>query len=843
MARADSKPAALQRYSEKRNFAVTSEPRGVVGRRRKSLSFVIQKHWASRLHYDFRLEWDGVLLSWAVPKGPSFDPKDKRMAVHVEDHPVAYGSFEGTIPRNEYGAGKVIVWDRGSWEPLGDAHEGLKSGKLAFRLHGEKLAGEWELVRTSKPGDKKDNWLLFKKRDAWARPAADYDVTTALPDSVIERPLGPREDRDPSPEASPRQGMTGQADLSKAKKARMPATLSPQLATLVSSAPSTGRWIVETKFDGYRMLARIADGKVRLVTRNGNDWTPKLPSLAAAVESLGLDQAWLDGEIVVLDKDGMPHFNNLQNALDVRRSDSIVYFVFDLPYLGVHDLRAVPLEARRAVLAQLFEGVDSSRVRFSPAIDAPISKALDAACAMKLEGVMLKRADSPYVSERTDTWLKLKCLQRQEFVIVGFTDRQGTTGEVGSLLLGYHDQGRLRYAGAVGTGWDTKLGRQLHESLARLEVDQPLFDAAQMRPSRGSRRARGSQRWVKPQLVAEVAFAEWTPDGSVRHASFKGLREDKPPREISREPVKDVASTATTAQPRASGIKVTHPERVIDPSSGLTKIDLVRYYESVATRMLPHLKSRPVALLRAPQGITAQLFFQRHPGARTPGLTVLDKSLWPGHAALMAADTVDALVWAAQMNVVEFHTWNSKLPQIDRPDRMVFDLDPGQGVKWPQMKEAAQLTRTLLLELGLQSWLKTSGGKGLHLVVPLAARQDGGAVRGFAQAVVAYLARTIPSRFVAKSGAANRVGKIFVDYLRNGDGATTVAAFSARARPGLGVSMPVDWDQLDELRSSDHWTIKTAPAYLNAERADPWRDYWHQRQGLARAIKALDSKS
>jgi bifunctional non-homologous end joining protein LigD len=526
-------------------------------RRRKTLSYVIQKHWASYLHYDFRLELNGVLVSWSIPKGPSFDPKDKRMAVHVEDHPVAYGSFEGTIPREQYGAGKVIVWDRGTWEPVGDAHDGLKSGKLAFQLHGEKLAGEWELVHTSKPGDKRDNWLLFKKGDTWARSAANYDVTAALPDSVIERPLGPREDREPRPQP-PAKRVPDKPDLSKAKRARLPMSLRPQLAALVSSVPASGRWIAEHKFDGYRMLARIDDGKVRLLTRNGNDWTHKVPSLAAAVETLGVDRAWLDGEIVVLDQHGVPHFNALQNALDIRRSDSLVYFVFDVPYLGEHDLRAVALESRRAVLAKLFEGVDNDRVRFSAPLDAPLSQLLDAACAKKLEGIMLKRADSPYVSERTETWLKLKCLQRQEFVIVGFTDRQGAQGEIGGLLVGYHDRGELRYAGSVGTGWDTTFSRKLHKQLVKLQVHEPSIDLSHLKPGRGSRRAKGSERWVKPQLVAEVAFTEWTPDGSVRHASFKGLRDDKPPHAIFREPVKQVARGAATPLRKGRAAKTAH---------------------------------------------------------------------------------------------------------------------------------------------------------------------------------------------------------------------------------------------------------------------------------------------
>ena len=840
MARADS-PDRLKRYSQKRDFTVTPEPKPVRPRQAAGRSFVIQKHWASTLHYDFRLELDGVLVSWAVPKGPSFDPKTKRMAIHVEDHPVSYGSFEGKIPPKQYGAGDVIVWDRGTWEPVGDARAGLKAGKLAFTLHGEKLAGLWELIRTSKPTDKQERWFLFKKRDAWARSADDYDVTQELPDSVIRKPLGLREEREPVESATASEPRaSGEPDLSRARKAKLPASLKPQLATLVASAPTGGSWIAENKFDGYRLLARIDAGQVRLLTRNGNDWTDKMPTLAQAIADLGIERAWLDGEIVVLNDKGVPDFNALQNALDAHRSQAIQYFVFDVPFLGEHDLRAVPLQSRRAVLAQLFEGVRSERVRFSTTIDAPVSQLLDAACAIGLEGVIVKRADAPYVSERTDTWLKLKCLQRQEFIIVGFTDRQGASNEVGGLLLGYHDKGRLRYAGSVGTGWSTRTGRQLHEQLSRLQTDKPPLDPQAVSPGRWSRRAKGAEKWVKPELIAEVAFTEWTPDGHVRHPSFKGLRSDKPPRDISRERAKDGAASPKPASTLiGSKIKITHADRVIDPSTGTRKIDLVRYYESVADRILPHLKGRPVSLVRAPQGITGPLFFQKHPDTRVPGATVLDRALWPEHDPLMSIDSVEALVSAAQMNVVEFHTWNAKARTINSPDRIVFDLDPGKGVPWSQMQEAALLTRTLLSELELQCWLKTSGGKGLHIVVPIAPRLDADRIKDFAQLLVQHLAQTIPARFAAKSGANNRVGKVFVDYLRNGFGATTAAAFSARARPGLGVSVPVSWDQLMDLTGGDMWTIETARDHLSFEGQDPWSEFWSCRQGLARAIKSL----
>ncbi len=844
------RPAPLTRYKQKRNFGVTPEPAGVPAKgarkRVRPLSFVIQKHWASRLHYDFRLELDGVLLSWAVPKGPSYDPKKMQMAIHVEDHPLDYADFEGTIPPKQYGAGTVITWDRGTWEPVGDPKEGLRKGKLLFKLHGEKLAGLWELVRIAKPGDRQDRWMLFKKRDEWARPLAEYDVIAALPDSVVARPLGPveqREPRSPAPRAASVAGAADAApDLAAAVPAPLPAKLEPQLATVVSSPPP-GDWIVETKFDGYRLLARIESGKARLFTRGGHDWTSKMPSLAKAVEALGIESGWLDGEIVVLSKAGIPDFNALQNAIDSATASEIEYFVFDLPYFNGRDLRKVPLRDRRALLRQRVEAKPNDRVHLSQDFDATPAQMLEAARRMQLEGIMLKRPDAPYVSARTETWLKLKLAARQDFVICGFIARDGSRDEVGSLLLGYFEGTRLKYAGNVGTGWNSRTAKALYERLLKLEVDRPVFDAQTVAPGRWARRSAGKERWVKPRLVAEVKFSEWTPDGHVRHAVFQGLRLDTPAKSVTREEAR--ASVGGGPRDRAGAakasgtIKVTNPDRVIDPSTGLTKLALVRYYESIGDRLLPHLKGRPVSLVRAPDGIAGELFFQKHLETRIPGLLELDPDLWPGHSALIGIDSVDAVLSAAQMNTVEFHTWNSTTRSIDRPDRMIFDLDPGEGVTWARVQESAVLTRALLTELQLQSWLKTSGGKGLHVVVPLAPRLDSETVKAFSQAIVQHLARTIPQRFVARSGAANRVGRIFVDYLRNGRAQTTAAAFSARARPGLGVSMPVAWEQLSTLKSGAQWTVANAREYLSFEHVDPWAEYWSSKQTLAAGMKAL----
>ena len=485
---------ALQRYAAKRNFALTPEPKAVHSRRAKQLSFVIQKHWATRLHYDLRLELDGVMLSWAVPKGPSFDPKAKRMAIHVEDHPVSYNAFEGTIPARQYGAGEVIIWDRGTWEPVGDPRQGMADGKLVFRLHGQKLAGLWELVRIRKPEDRQDPWMLFKKRDEWARPIEDYDVVAALPDSVVAHPLGPVEEREArrgsgsvqttaDPLALPR----SPEELAGAVKARLPARLSPQLATLSKSIPAPNDWLFEIKLDGYRVLTRIDQRKVQMITRGGHDWTAKMKPLAQALKKLPLRSAWLDGEIVVLNDEGNPDFNALQNAFDASRPDEIVYFLFDVPFVDGHDLRKVPLASRRALLKSLLEGIDDERIRFSEAFDTDAESLMRSACSLKLEGLIAKRRDAVYVSGRTETWLKLKCSERQEFVIVGFTDRAGSTNQIGGLLLAYHEGGQLRYAGKVGTGWNATTGTDLHRRLARIEVEQAALDPASINRSRWSR--------------------------------------------------------------------------------------------------------------------------------------------------------------------------------------------------------------------------------------------------------------------------------------------------------------------------------------------------------------------
>ena len=854
---------ALKTYKAKRNFAVTPEPAGEVGAGGETLSFVIQKHWASRLHYDFRLELDGVMLSWAVPKGPSYDTHDKRMAVHVEDHPISYNDFEGTIPPKQYGAGKVIIWDKGSWTPLDEPHRALKAGNLKFELHGHKMHGRWVLVRMKGRGEKQEPWLLIKEKDEYARPAEEFSVVDEMPDSVkaLAKP-GPA----PAKARAARKPAL-EDPLGEAPKAALPDALTPQLATLVDQPPSNPEdWLFEIKFDGYRLLARIDGGDIRLLTRNGNDWTRKLQPLRDALAKLKLPPGWYDGEIVVTDDKGRPDFGLLQNAIDNERTGDIVYYLFDLPYHGGRDLRPLPLEQRRAqlqsVLEPLLKKPDAGAVRFSAALDAPPQDMIAAACRMGLEGIIGKRRDAPYSSRRNRDWIKLKCGLRQEFVIGGYTDPQGSRKGFGSLLLGFYDEdGKLHYAGNVGTGFNEDTLRDLIARLEALAADRSPFAPSKEIDKRA--------HWVKPALVAEVSFGEWTRAGSIRHSVFQGLRADKKPRTIHREQPSHLAEGADealhagararhrTGARAAAGdeapgaivqgklpasLKITNPERVIDPASGATKIMLVRYYALVSALMLPHLKDRPLSLVRAPSGVGGELFFQKHADVgKLPGVKQLDQALDPGHPPMLEISTTQGLLSAAQWNTVELHTQNATGKAYDTPNRIVFDLDPGKGVAWPQIQEAALLTRSLLEQLGLRPFLKTSGGKGLHVVVPIKPQYDWDTVKSFTQAVVAHMARTIPERFVLKSGPANRVGKIYIDYLRNGRGSTTVCAWSARVRPGLGISVPVTWEELDHLHGGDQWTVLNAHTRLDAGNA-PWDGYAKAARSLTAAMKKLGFK-
>ena len=812
----------LSEYNRKRDFQITAEPAGsaATGKRKASaLSFVIQKHDARNLHYDFRLELDGVLLSWAVPKGPSLDPSQKRLAVHVEDHPLSYGSFEGSIPAGQYGAGDVIVWDRGVWQPHDDPRKAYAAGKLKFTLLGEKLSGDWALVRTHLKGSgDKQQWLLIKEKDPQARPAADYDIVKAQPDSVLsEASIGA-----PKPKAKAK---------AKPKKVNttLPEQLAPQLATLVDRAPE-GNWQYEIKFDGYRMLARIRDGEVRLFTRNGHDWTERLPRQAKALQALKLNDSWLDGEVVSLNGDGLPDFQALQNAFDIGRSLDIVYYLFDAPYLDGNDQRQAPVEQRRAVLKTALSASRSKLLRFSEAFTANQRDIFESACDLALEGVIGKRLGSPYVSSRNTDWVKLKCRLRQEFVIIGYTRPKGSRSGFGALLLAVNDDTGLVYAGRVGTGFDQAALKHIYAQLTPLERKvSPLVKPLTSAQARGV-------HWVEPQLVGEVQFAEWTREGVVRQAAFVGLRTDKPAAQIIHEQPRAAKSLKAPKTAKTSGVNITHPERVIDRQSGTQKQQLAQFYASISEWLLPFLRHRPVSLLRAPEGVEGEQFFQKHSEhLAIPNIKHLDPALDPAHARLMEIDNARALLGAVQMGTIELHTWGATADKIETPDLFVLDLDPDPALPWKSMLEAAQLTLSVLDELGLETFVKTSGGKGLHLIVPLARRDGWDTVKAFAKAIAQFMTAQLPERFTATSGPKNRVGKIFIDYLRNARGASTVSAYSVRARTGLPVSVPVSRKELEGLRGAQQWTVANLHQRLESLNADPWAGYAN-RQRITRKM-------
>ncbi|EJN39624.1 DNA ligase D [Pseudomonas sp. GM84] len=831
----DSTLPGLDKYNQMRNFDATPEPSGEprISRRSKraapqALQFCVHKHDATRLHYDFRLELDGTLKSWAIPKGPCFDPKVKRLSVHVEDHPLDYASFEGTIPKGHYGAGDVIVWDRGVWLPRGNPAEAYKKGRMKFELQGEKLCGEWNLVRTNIEG-KQEQWFLIKHQDEAAKPLADFDVVVDLPNSVLsDRTIIPKKRgrvKATSSNPTPPTAVTGPS-TDDAVAAALPEKLSPQLATLVDSSPRSEAWRYEIKFDGYRMLCRVDGDDVRLFTRNGHDWTAKLPKQAAAIASLGLATAWLDGEIVILDENGVPNFQMLQNAFDAGRSQGIVYYLFDLPYLNGADLRQVPVENRRGLLKQIFDDSTDPLLRFSEDFTEDVDALMNSACQMRMEGLIGKRLGSPYVSRRSDTWVKLKCQHRQEFVIVGYTDPKGARSGFGALVLALNveDSGKLRYAGKVGTGFTESTLATILETLLPLEQKQvPVMNPPKGVDGKGI-------HWLRPTLLAEVTFAEITSDGVVRHAVFQGIRTDKPVQEITEEKPAPAPKGGGSAKAKsedktsATMVRITHPERVIDPSSGLTKRDLAEYYAQVSPWLLPHLKDRPIALVRTPEGITGELFFQKNADRLAiPNITTVAKA--EAGKAGMVINNVEALVGAVQMSTIELHSWNGTTDHIEQPDRFVLDLDPDPALPWKAMVEATQLTLVVLDELGLQSFLKTSGGKGIHIMVPLTPKASWEEVKAFSQAIVKYIAKLIPNRFAAVMGPKNRIGKIFIDYLRNGKGATTANVFSARAREGLPVSVPIFREEIIELQSAARWNIKNLQERLDELGGDdPWGD-------------------
>ncbi len=812
-------------------------------RSKRELSYFIQKHAASRLHYDFRLEHGGVLLSWAVPKGPSLDPAEKRLAVRVEDHPLEYGDFEGVIPEGQYGAGPVLVWDRGRWLPEGDVDEGLRTGKLEFQLQGEKLTGSWRLVRmrTGKAaGD--DNWLLIKRRDEAAGPRG-FDVTRKRPESVVSgrtlEEIGEEDSR--RSRASRRSGdspSAAAAALPQAAPGPLPRFVEPELATLVSEAPAGKDWLHEIKVDGYRMLARLDHGRVHWLSRNGHDWSARFAVLSADVQALPAKRALLDGEVVVLRPDGTTSFQDLQQAEG--RTDRLTYIVFDLLHLDDLDLRAVPLLERKRVLHLLLEGARRSagrrrRLRYSDHVLGEGPAFYREACRSALEGIISKQSNRPYRSGRTREWVKTKCAHQQEFVVAGFTEPAGSRVGIGALVLGVHENGRLRYAGRVGTGFDRTLLQRLRRELEPLRVSRTPF--AEDLPAA----ARRGVNWVRPRLVVEVKFTGWTADGLLRHPSFEGLREDKPAEEVVREqPVSPTDGSAPASSRRTSGdsarvagIAITHPDRVVYSAPGITKLELARFYERIAPRILPHVEERPLSVMRCPQGSEKECFFQKHAGEGFPdaikSVEVEDSS---GRSRYLMIDSVEGLIALVQMGVLELHPWSSRSDRLDRPDRMFFDLDPAPEVRWRRVADAALVLRDLLQGLDLTAFVKTTGGKGLHVLLPLTRKHGWDEVKTFAHAIAMRLALAEPKLYVATASKAQRKGRIFIDYLRNSRGATAVAPYSTRARPGAPVSTPIAWTELEGDVRSDTFTVKNLDQRLRILRRDPWEDFSRLAQTL-----------
>ncbi|KQN91132.1 ATP-dependent DNA ligase [Sphingomonas sp. Leaf231] len=783
----------LERYNAKRDFSRTAEPAGTLAPG-KGNGFMVQKHDATRLHWDFRLEVDGVLKSWAVTRGPSLDPDEKRLAVRTEDHPLSYATFEGTIPAGEYGGGTVMLWDRGTWSPIkGKSAADIDKGHLHFVLDGERMKGEWLLIRLRPRGkEKRENWLLRKINDAEAG-GTDTLVETALTSIATGRTMqeiaeGKKPARRPAPKKRPPAKKQG------TPPAAIPSFEPPQLCTLVDHVPTGAEWIHEVKYDGYRALIAVGGGTAKVFTRSGLDWTEKFPGIAAAAAALPVESALIDGEIVAF-KDGRPDFSTLKNAIGA--GGAMTLFAFDLLERDGEDLRNLPNVTRKERLRAVV-GDGEERLRFAEHVGGAGEELFAAMCREGYEGVVSKRADAPYRGRRTSAWLKAKCIQRQEFVIVGWLPSSKSRG-FRSLLLGVHEGDALRYAGKVGTGFDAATMDDLRTRLDRLARKTPTVDAP--------RAAVKDARWVKPVLVAEVAYAETTPDGVLRHSSFVGLRGDKPAAEVVTE------RPALVAIPKAgSGIKVSSRDRLIFPESKVTKGDLADYYAAMAGVMLPWAGHRPVSLVRCPQGRARQCFFQKHDagsfGDAVHQVPIREKD---GHDEnYLWVDDIDGLVACVQMGTIEFHGWGSRIDALERPDRMVFDLDPDEGLGFEETKRAAAHLKEQLAELGLVSFPLLSGGKGVHVVVPLTPNAEWPAVRGFAERFARALAQAEPERFVAVMSKAKRKGRIFIDYLRNQRGATAIMPYAARARAGAPVAAPVSWTELRDIDTAAHWHVGDA---------------------------------
>ena len=853
----------LERYREMRDFSKTAVPSGQAASKAATgaLPFVIQKHAATRLHYDFRLGLHGVLKSWAVTKGPSYVPGDKRLAVQVEDHPMEYGGFEGTIPKGQYGGGTVMLWDEGTWEPVGDPDQSLAKGNLKFVLHGKKLHGKWVLVRMGgkAANEAKPNWLLIKEHDEYEQTADDEPITEKAPNSVLtERDIDAiaREGDHVWQSNRPETSSAGKSAPAKkstpfapsalpGKKEALPAFIPPQLASEAATPPVGEHWVHELKLDGYRIQAHIdKSGKVRLYTRSGLDWTHRMPSLAREVGKLPVESAILDGEVVVLLEDGQSSFAKLQAAFDEGAAHPLSYFAFDLLHLNGHNLRQEPLTARKEILSRMLDSLpEPETVRYGQHIQTEGAPVFEQACRIGAEGIVSKRSDSGYTSGRSKSWLKIKCERGQEFVVGGFTKPANGTEGIGALLLGYYDdKKKLIYAGRTGTGFTQANGRKLRQQLEAMRQTARPFEDVPVSAAKGA-------LWVRPELVAQVQFSTWTADNLVRQASFKGLREDKKPAEVRRE-VPD-ASVAQKADPpkkavvpatKKLGFRVTHPEKIVDPETGLTKQALVDYYLAVAPLMLPHVTGRPLSLVRCPNGTGKKCFYQKHLGPGMPpgidGVEIPDRK-GKGVETYVTVQGEESLAGLAQMNVLEIHPWGSTNEDLEHPDRIIFDLDPDEAVSWPTLCESAVEVRERLKKLGLQSFVKTTGGKGLHVVAPIRPKFDWEKIKAFTHAFTLQMEQDNSKLYISKMTKAARTNKIFVDYLRNEWEATAVAPYSSRARLGMAAALPLEWAELKSAKRPK-FVIAQFDEWSDRLRKDPWKAMLSSEQEIPAKLFAAE---
>jgi bifunctional non-homologous end joining protein LigD len=828
----------LKIYQKKRNFKKSAEPKGkadlsYIQHKKKLFKkiFIVQKHAASHLHYDFRLELNGVLLSWAIPKGPCLDPSIKRLAMHVEDHPLEYATFEGIIPKGQYGGGTVMLWDRGEWysEDKKPAIAYAK-GNMTFSINAEKLNGRWKLIRMHH-NDK--TWLLIKVKDEYAKPIKDYDVTMKEPNSILSH-----DSIDEIAANYAKIGNKKKLELVKHNKklitikldlkpTRFPTTISPQLATLVDKPPDGKNWLHEIKLDGYRIITFKHNDDTRLITRSGNDWTEKFKFIASIINELCISNVIFDGEIVVLDDNQHADFQLLQNSIKSNQGQSFVYYIFDLLYYNKYNLMKLPLIKRKNILQKIFKSIDQSNLRYSDHIVGSGKEVLDKSCEMGLEGIVSKEMTSVYLQMRTKNWLKIKCLKRQEFVIGGFTHPQHSRQYFGSLLLGtfnkYHE---LVYNGKVGTGFTNASLKDIYQLLLKYKNTKMPF----VKQPTGTKNA----IWVKPVLVAEVEFSEWTKDHVLRHPSFKGLRNDKSAKVVSKESEIPVENIQLTQMNRSLNdtIKLSHPDKILYKEDKIDKQQLAEYYHVVADWILPFIENRPLTLVRCPNGYN-RCFYQKHFDKNHPSslylITIKEKHKKQKYFYLKDKAGLFAL---PQLGVLEIHPWGSCIDELEYPDMLIFDLDPATDVPWKKVVSAAFEIKAHLAEFKLRSFVKTTGGKGLHIVVPVKTEYEWAEIKNFAHVFVDFMMMKSPKNYITKMTKSARTGKIYLDYLRNQRGATAVAPYSTRARIHAPVSTPIDWDELTNDIGDTYFTLKTIPERLNHLKKDPWTDFFKLKQSL-----------